>query len=145
MANQQPPPRHAPFIHEEIADLPMHLVNRRPGHCRVAHHPGIAPCDIGVSVLEIGHVDVHDSIQESKHLNRLVPSAIIDQRQPQPACGGDAQGTEDLGNLVGRGHQVDVVTAPLLEIEHHLGQLGRRDDVASALLANLVVLTEHAP
>ncbi len=96
-------------------------------------------------VLEVRHVDVHHAVQQLQALGRVVRARVVDDGKPEPTLRGNEQRLEHLRHDVLGRHEVDVVTATGLKLEHHAGEpLGRRPPYLGDLggLADVVVLAE---
>src|SRR5918992_1987482 len=131
-------------IEDEVADLAMHLLDVR------AHDVGVlALAEVATSVLprpelDVGHVDVHDALHQLEAVRAVVGARVVDDRQLEALAQGDRERLEDLRHdMLGR-DPVDVVTAVLLELEHHAGQALAGDLLALDLPADVEVLAEDA-
>ena len=58
MPDEQSPPGHASFVQDEVAYLPVHLVEGCASPLRIVHHTGIALCRLGIGILEIRQVKI---------------------------------------------------------------------------------------
>ncbi len=114
MTDQHTPARQPVPVQGQGADLPDHLRQGRAVDGHVVPHLGKAPRRRVVAVLGIRRVDVHHAVQQSQRLHRVIPTAVVDQRQRQAALGGDGHRLQDLGGHMGRPHEIDGMAAPAL-------------------------------
>jgi hypothetical protein len=142
--HQETPARDAVRVEHQVADLPLHLAKRRLIEFDVVAHVGVAVRRLRVAVLGIGHVDVDHPVEEPKRLQAVVAAGVVDQRKAQAFGRRDEYGFENLRDDVARRDEVHVVTALLLELQHHRRELVRLHLAPDALLADLPVLTEDA-
>src|SRR5439155_1719965 len=131
-------------VEPERAHLAVHLADHPPGDVRVVLRLEVASGPRAVPVLEVGNVDVEDAVEQLEAAHRVVGAGVVDEREGEARVGGEEEGLEQLGNDVLRGHEVDVVAAPALELEHRLRQLLGTHLPALTHLAQLPVLAEHA-
>jgi hypothetical protein len=92
--------------------------------------------------LHIGHIDVNDTFEEPNHFDRFVSGTVIDKREPKSFFDGLRERGYDLGNVMGRGDEVDVVTPDLLKSGHCPCQVGRGDGLSASEMADLIILAE---
>src|SRR4029450_3918057 len=97
-----------------------------------------------VPELEVGHVDVHDSVHPANALKTVVGRGVVNQRQTQTPFDRDYQRCQSLRNHLLRRDDVDCVATDSLQIEHDLREFGGTHLRAFAELAGLEVLTEDA-
>jgi hypothetical protein len=143
MPQQQPPAGQAVRVDHQRADLATHLLDGLSGHLRIVWAAQVAAGRRLTPDLEVGHVDVDDAVHELQAIQAVVGAGVVDDRQPQPAGDGQREGFQDLGDDVLGGDPVDVVTAPGLEGQHHLGQPRRGHPLPLDLPGDVVVLAEH--
>ena len=110
-------------VDDEVACLPMHLGQRRPIDPDVVAHMRIFVRRLVVAIFEVGHVDVDDAVEQGERLQAVVAAGVVDEREAQPARGGDAQGRDDLRHDVARRDEIDVVAADRLQSQHQAGEL----------------------
>ena len=128
MAHQHSP-LHRAACDDRRADLPLHLFECGCGDGRIVGRVAVPPCDLGVGILEIGHIDVDQPVQKSQLLHALVAAAVEHGRHTR-AIFGERRG--DAGNVVTAGDELDVVRALALEPFHRLDQLLMRDLISLA-------------
>jgi len=119
-------------------------LGRRRVDLPVVAHVRTAVRDRRVCVLHVRHVEVDDAVEQGECLEAVVAAGVLDERQAQAAARGDGDGREDLRHDVAGRHEVDVVAAHGLELEHHLRELGGADRAPRPLLADVPVLAEDA-
>jgi len=82
--------------------------------------------------------------QKPERRERLVSAAVVQHSgRFSPAFDRHGQRLEDLEELVGRRHEVDIVAAAPLEFQHYVGQARRRHDLPFSPLADLRSSAEH--
>jgi hypothetical protein len=135
---------HPALVHDELADLTVHLDDRLARDLRVVGSLQVAPRRLARPELEVGHVDVDDPLQQAEAVERVVGARVVDDRKREAAGEGERQRFEDLRNHVLGGDPVDVVAADRLQLEHHLGQPFGHDGLALHLPGDVVVLAEDA-
>ena len=99
-------------------------------------------------VLEVGHVDVDDAVEEREAVERVVGARVVHDRKPQPERHRFVHRFDYLRDDVLRRDEVDVVAALFLQPQHHRRDLARTVpalDVRPDVLADVVVLAENAP
>jgi hypothetical protein len=80
-------------------------------------------CAAVVAILEVGHVDVDDAVEQGERLQAVVAAGVVNERQAEPALSGDAQGRDDLRHDMARRDEIDVVAADRLQSQHQVGEL----------------------
>ena len=104
-----------------------------------------APGDGIIIVLGIGQIDVDDAIQQAQGCCRLVAAAVVHQRQSKASRDRVRQRSQDLRHKVRRGHQVQIVAALVLELQHHQCQALVIHVLSDVQLADGIVLAKQAP
>ena len=122
----------------------MHLLDRLAGDFGVVLRLAQILGHLGVPKLEVRHVNIHHPVQEPQGLHGIVAPGVVDQGNVEAAGDGRRQRRQDLVDLVAGGDEIDIVAAPLLEIEHHGGQILDADLLAFPPVADLVVLAKNA-
>jgi len=94
--HEQVPHQHATqgepvLVHEQLTHLVTHRFNDAPGCFGIFAGPEILRAQSPVRQLEIGQVNVNDSVHQSDALEAVVSARVIDQRQAQ--SGRDRVGT----------------------------------------------------
>jgi hypothetical protein len=144
MAHEETALRDSLLIQDEIADLPVHFLDRRLVRFNIISRLGILAGGLRVSVLHIGHIDIDHSIEQGQRFRAVIASGIVDQRQVKPSLGRNVDSSDDLGDHVARANEVDVVAALVLKLEHHSRQVARFYRSAYAFLTDFPVLAKNA-
>jgi hypothetical protein len=76
---------------------------------------------LGIRVFQVGQVNVNHAVQKPQHFRRIISVGVIDDGQTQATPGGQPDGARHLRSEVGRRDEVYVVTAALLQLDHHRG------------------------
>ena len=97
MPHQQAPSRKAVLIDLEIADLAVHLADRRLVHPQIVADMRVPMRELRIAVFHVGHVDVDDAVQQRERLQGVVAAGVVDQRQPQALGRRQIDRVEDLG------------------------------------------------
>jgi hypothetical protein len=97
-----------------------------------------------VGILHVRQIDIDHAVEQRERLGTVVAARVVDERQSKAALRSDHERLEDLSHHVTGCHQIDVVTAPLLELQHRVGKLVRTYFVALSQLGDVVVLAEDA-
>jgi hypothetical protein len=77
--------------------------------------------------LEVGHVHVHDAVEQPERLERVVAARVVDEGNVEAPFHRVDQRLQDLRDHVLGGDEVDVVAASFLEAEHQATELCGRD------------------
>ena len=116
MAKDEPPQGDTLLIGFEHPYLPMNLQNGSGGVFGIVEGlGGVFPRILPFHIFEVGHIDVNDPVQQPQGLQPLVATGVVDQGETEPPEGGCSHGTDNIGDIVGRSHQVDVMASPLLQ------------------------------
>ena len=140
VTDEQTTPGDAFFVELQGADLAMHFAEGGLIVIDVAWHLGGTQGVFVIGIFSIGQIDIYHAIQEFEGFQVLVARTVIDERQAQPFATGDDEGSEDLGNEVGRCDEVKVMAAFLLQVEHHVGEAFRADTMTETTLAQREIL-----
>jgi hypothetical protein len=135
---------HPALVQHELADLAVHLDDRLARDLRVVGALQIPPRRRVRAQFEIGHVDVDDAVHQAEAVERVVGARVVDDRKLEAPGVCERQRFEDLRDDMLRRDPVDVVAADRLEVDHDLGQPLGRDQLASHLPRDVVVLAEDA-
>ena len=135
---------HEPVLVHQLSpaaiDLASHLGQTRHGHARVVLNMRKRLRKPRVGILKVGKPHV-DQIAERRHCTRpLIAARVVDNRDVQPAlpsCGN--RGRQQV-SIMRRRHQVDVIGALLLQLQHNLDQALGRNLKAKIAGRDLVVL-----
>jgi len=140
--DEKAPLRNPVGIASEVPYLAMHLFES------CLYDLGIVRCVAKllrmsfVHKFHIRHIDVHDAIEESNHFRRFISRTVIDNRDPKSHFGRIGERGDDLRDIVGRGNEVNIVTAHLLKPKHGLCHACGGDLFAPSQMGDVVVLTE---
>src|SRR3990172_203250 len=63
VAHQEAAPREAGGVHDEVPDLPVHLADGGAGDLGIVAGPEGLERALAIPELEVGHVDIHDSVE----------------------------------------------------------------------------------
>jgi hypothetical protein len=122
----------------------MHLQNRLPSPLRIASGlGGILGGHIGIPVLEVGEIDIYNSIELLQYLYPFPSTSVIDKRNPQPSPGCDIECQQNVWRVMSRSYDIDVVTAALLKLQHHIGEVFDVPFLPSPSLTDLPIDAEH--
>ncbi len=130
-----------------VADLAVHFSQRVARPLWVVVDPREPAAGVRLGILEVGHVDIDDSVEQTQDLDRIVGVGVVDDRNREPARCGDRQRPNQLRHLVRWRDPVDVVAATVLKIDEDRRQLLVRDrstDKRPRSLRDVVVLAEGA-
>ena len=144
MADQEAARSHTLLVADERSDLPVHLRDGGLIVLRVVLHTRQTLPYLGIAVLHVGHVDIYETVEEVKHIERIVAAGVVDERDGEAALSREQKGLDEHGDDMRGRNPVDVVRAGTLQAQHHIGQFGRGHRLAVALLADGPVLAEHA-
>ena len=144
MAHEDAAPGEAVGSELEGTDLPMHLEDRLAGALGVVLRSRQAQRGLRLPELEVGHVDVHEAVEEPQRGERVIRAGVVDDRDPQPAGHRLRDRFDHLRGDVLRSHEVDVVAAALLEVDHQRRDLAAVALPALELLGDVPVLAERA-
>jgi hypothetical protein len=111
---------------------------------RVVRALQVAPRRFARPQLEVGHVDVDDPLHQAEAVERVVGARVVDDRQLQATGEGERERFEDLRDDVLGRDEVDVAAADRLQLEHHLCEPRRRDELAPHRPRDVVVLAKDA-
>ena len=136
---------HEPIVVHQLSpaalDLARHLCQARHGHARVILNMRKRLRKPGIGIFKVGKPHV-DQITERRHGTRpLIAARVVDDRDVQPAlprCGN--RGRQQV-SIMRRSHQVDVVGALVLQLQHNLDQALGRNLKPKIARRDLVVLT----
>ena len=140
--NQKPSFSNPFRIRREIPNLAVHLFEDFLDHLGIVRSIRVTLRIFFVHKFYIGHVDVHDSLQEPNHLNRFISRAVIDDGEVEAHLNRFRKGGDDLRSVVSRRNEVDIMAPHLLEFDHGPCHIERGDLLPPALMADIVVLTE---
>jgi hypothetical protein len=101
---------------------------------------GEGDCYGVVTVFCVRHIDVNNSFKKAKCLYRLITPAIVYDGDMESLVSGNANTPDELGNYMRRGHQVDIVTLPLLKGDHHPGECFAGHGLPVPALADIKIL-----
>jgi hypothetical protein len=93
-----------------------------------------------VPVFCVRHIDVNNSIKKAKCFSRLISSAIVYEGNMESLISGNPDTPDNLGNNMRGGHQIDIMTIPLLKGNHHPGEGFTRHDFTVSALADIIIL-----
>ena len=135
---------HAAFVEDRLRALAHHLGEAFLRAFRVVSGTGILLCLRAVHVLEVVEVDVREAVQAADQLGRFIAGAVDDEGDLQSLHATPLHGLRDERDVVVRGHEVDVVRALRLQLEEDLRESLEADALSDLLVAQLIVLAEHA-
>ena len=107
-------------------NLARHLGQTRHGHARVVLNMRKRLRKPGIGIFKVGEPHIDQVTQGSHGTRPLITARVVDNWDDQPArpCRGN-RGRQQV-RIVRRRHQVDVVGALVLQLQHNLDQaLGR--------------------
>ncbi len=136
--------RHAFFIADEKPYLIEHLPDTTYIDAGIIRHGRKRAGFCVVRVFGIDKIEIYYAFKQCDDLRAFIAGAVIDERYTQALCCGDTKRLEYLGNKMGRGDEVDVMAASMLQVEHYLCKALHRYGRADALLAKTVVLAIDA-
>ena len=135
---------HAAFVEDGLRALAHHLGEAFLRTFRVVSGAGVLLCLRAVHVLEVVEVYVREAVQAADQLSRFIAGAVDDEGDLQSLHAASFHGLRDEGDVVVRGHEVDVVRALRLQLEEDLRESLEADALSDLLVAQLIVLAEHA-
>jgi hypothetical protein len=97
-----------------------------------------------VHVLRVGHIDIHDPIKKPDHFHRFITGAVINNGEAKAHPDRLGQGGQDLGGVVCRCDEIDVMAAHLLEPFHGPGHIRGVDEFPPSFVADVIILAEEA-
>ena len=135
---------HAAFVEDGLRALAHHLGEAFLRAFRVVPGAGVLLCLRAVHVLEVVEVDVREAVQAADQLGRFIAGAVDDEGDLQSLHATPLHGLRDEGDVVVRGNEVDVVRALRLQLEEDLRESLEADALSDLLVAQLIILAEHA-
>src|SRR3990170_4780157 len=124
-------------------DLAVHLPDDTTRCLGIVWRLHVKPAHLPVPELEVRHVDVHDVVEQTQGVHRVVGAGVVDDRETQSQFNCNGQRLQDLRHDVLRGNEVDVVAPLVLEEEHHARKVGRGNYYALSQLADVEVQAIH--
>ncbi len=118
--------------------LAVHLGNRRLRDLHVVRRSRKDAGQAGIAVFHVRQPDVHAAIQRTQGLHALVAAAVVDDGHRQPRL----QSREQIGQEVGRRHQIDIMMTFRDQFLENLPQAGGIQTEAVLLRGDLIVLAE---
>src|SRR4030042_3742015 len=98
-----------------------------------------------VHIFGIGHVNIDPPLQESNHLYGLISRAVIDNGKPKTLLYGFGKRGYNLRGVVGRGDEVDIMAAHVLEPDHDPCHVRGGHGLTISKVADVVILAENTP
>jgi hypothetical protein len=144
MANEESPECDAVVIGDEVVHLAVHLADDGAGNPNIRARRRILFREPVIPVLDIGHIDVHDAVQQAEDRDGIVGARIVNDGQAKAAGDGDRERLQNLRDAVAGGNQVQVVASEALDFKEDIGERVRRGRRADPLLADVVVLAIDA-
>ena len=135
---------HPAIVEDGFRALADHLGEAFLRAFRVVAGAGVLLCLHAVHVLEVVEVDVREAVEAADQLGRFVAGAVDDEGDLQSLHAASFHGLRDEGDVVVRGHEVDVVRALRLQLEEDLRESLEADALSDLLVAQLIILAEHA-
>ena len=74
------------------------------------------------TVFEIGKIDIHDSVQQTEYIQRVIRVSVEYDRKVKATFGGDRKRLYQLWNKMCGRNPVDVVATLAFKLEKYLGQ-----------------------
>ncbi len=128
----------------EDGSLQGHFANSFRSSGEVIWSTGVTLGELGRMIFHIGKVDVDDIVENLDDGYVFVAIRVINQGERESFLAGDSQRPEEGKDDMGRGYEVDIQGAFVLEIEHHRSELVIRNLMTLVEPTELVVLTEEA-
>ncbi len=132
------------IVNDKIAHLTVHLPDCPAANFRVIRSITGHRSNLRVPEFVIRHVNVDNTFQAFQGVYPVVAAGVVDERDFQSLFNSDFQSREDLWYYMGRGDEIDVVTACMLKADHHAGQFGVGYSPAGAFVTDVVILAETA-
>ena len=125
-------------------DLLRHLRQARHGHARVVLNMRQRLRKRRIGIFKVGEPHIHQVAQRGHGTRPLIATRVVDDRNGQPAlpCRGN-RGRQQM-RIMRRRHQIDIVGALILQLQHNLDQALGRDLETEIACRDLVVLTVDA-
>ena len=120
--------------------LAHHLPDGPCGNGKIVLRPGKLFCQGIVRILQIRQINIHQALQLGQGLRLFVAAAVIHHRHRQ--FGG--QGRDDGGQILGGGHQIDILRPLGDQIFHFQMQSGRIHGFSHRGCGNCPILAIYA-
>ena len=143
--DEKSPLRNPVGITGEVPYLAMHLFESLLDDLGIVRRVAKLLRIFFVHKFHVRHIDVHDAVEESNHFRRFVSRTVIDNRDPESHFDRIGDGGDDLRDVVGRGNEVNIVTAHLLKPEHGPCHVSGGDPFTPSQMGDVVVLAENTP
>ena len=104
---------------------------------------GISEGQTVIIIFEVRKPDIHIIFQGQDGFNGFITAAVVDNGNGKLRAD-KVQGRRDMGQVLGRCHQIDVMGALGLQIQEDAGQLSGGQLFPKVLAAQLPVLAETA-
>src|SRR3990172_9603516 len=124
-------------------DLAVHLPDDTTRCLGIVWCLHVKPAHLPVPELEVRHVDIHDAVEQTQGVHRVVGAGVVDNGKTQSQFNCNGQRLQDLRHDVLRGNEVDVVASLILEEEHHSGEVCGGNNSPLSELADVEVQAIH--
>ena len=110
------------FLPHRGACLPYHLEDGQGGAFKVIPGMGISEGQTVIIIFEVRKPDIHIIFQGQDGFNGFITAAVVDNGYGKFRPG-KVQGGRDMGQVLGGGHQIDVMGAFVLQVQEDAGQM----------------------
>ena len=138
--DEDPALQHAVPVQAVCPALPHHFVDGRGCGLRIISRGGIAPGGFRAEVLEIRHVNLHQTVQQAERLDAFISGTVPDHGNPEIQA---FQRLRDHAGKVRRRDKLDVMHALIPQALHQRTEFGNGKRLSDAFSADFTVLTEN--
>lgn len=124
------------FLPHRGACLPYHLEDGQGGAFKVITGMGISEGQTVIIIFEVRKPDIHVIFQGQDGFNGFITAAVVDNGDGKFGPG-KVQGGRDMGQVLGGGHQIDVMGALVLQVQEDAGQMSCGQFFPEVLAAEL--------
>lgn len=125
VTNYEPAADEAVGVRLSDAHLAIHFEEGGFGDFRVGTSAGrVFRRRFAVAIFEIGEVDIHDAFELFEQVYFFPAAGIVYDRELESAAYPEVQCLENVGEVMGRGHEIDVMAAAGLEGKHQVSEFG---------------------
>lgn len=142
MSDQQPATGKTMIIQTQIANLSMHFLQCDTRSVGVIGGFATAGGRFGTPELEVGHIDVDDSIEQIEGFFGFISAGVVYKRQVEAVFRGMMKSGKYLRDHMGRGHEINIMTSLFLQGEHHVCKLSVGNGNPVVVMAYIEVLAK---